>query len=144
MLLSIILFFTVLEAVHEGLAHRGIKKIAAAIEFLKLMGIPALVLFWPWLVNADTNLYDYFFNPHRWHFWRYLFVHLILGWTFIRFGIFNIIFNLTAGLPIMYVGTVKVIDRIEKWLFKKQLPGPSFFIPRILLLAVGLSLIFRI
>jgi len=150
-LLGIILFFTVLEAVHEGLALRGrrtgktiYKKIAAGIEFIKLMGIPALVLFWPWLIRSDMYLEDYYINPHTNHFWRTLFVHLILGWTFIRFGIFNPILNLVAGLSIMHIGTVKLLDRLEKWIFRNQLPGPSFFIPRILLLAAGISLIFRI
>jgi len=143
-LLSIILFFIVFEAVHEGLAFRGKKRIAAAVEFVRLMGVPALVLFWPWLIRSNIELADYYYNVHTWHFWRYLFVHLILGWTFIRFGIFNIIFNISAGLPIMHVGTVKLIDRLEKRIFKTQLPGPSFFIPRILLLAAGISLILRI
>lgn len=143
-LLSIILFFTVLEAVHEGLALRGKKGIAAAIEFVKLMGLPVLVLFWPWLIRSDIELADYYYNVHQWHFWRYLFVNLILGWTFIRFGIFNIILNISAGLPIMHVGTVKLIDKLETRIFKKMVPGPSFFIPRILLLAAGLSLILHL
>jgi len=150
-LLSIILFFTVLEAVHEGLALRGrlrhstiCKKIAAAIEFVKLMGIPALVLFWPWLIRSDIELADYYYNVHPWHFWRYLFVHLILGWTCIRFGIFNIILNIAAGLPVIHVGTVKLTDRIEKWIFKKFVPGPSFWVPRLVLLLLGLGLIFQL
>ena len=143
-LLSIILFFTVLEAVYEGLALRGFKKVAAVIEFIKLMGIPALVLFWPWLIRSDMELEDYYTNPHTWHFWRYLFVHLVLGWTFIRFGIFNIIYNKAAGLPIIHIGTVKLLDRLEKRIFNNQYPGPSFFVPRIILLALGLGLIFQL
>ena len=144
MLFSIILFFTVLEALHEGLALRGLKKVAAVFEFIKIMGIPALVLFWPWLINTDADLFDYYNNVNTWHFWRYLFVHLILGWTFIRYGIFNIILNIAAGLPVIHIGTVKLIDRLETRIFKKQYPGPAFFIPRIILLAIGLSLVFRL
>ena len=91
MLLSIILFFTVLEALHEGLYQRGKKKIAAAIEFVKLLGIPALVLFWPLMVDGNMDLKPYY--DDSWHFWRYLFVHVIIGWLCIRYALFNPIIN---------------------------------------------------
>jgi len=138
-LLSIILFFTVLEAVHEGLAHRGMKKIAAAIEFVKLMGIPALVLFWPLLVNDNLDLKPYYADG--WHFWRYLFVHVIIAWLCIRYAIFNPIHNLSAGYPFTYIGTVKMTDRIERWIFRNHLHANSFIWPRLIALLLGVGLI---
>ena len=139
MLLSIILFFTVLEAVHEGLASRGIKKVAAAIEFVKLMGIPALVLFWPLLVDGNIELKDYYSDS--WHFWRYLFVHVIIAWLCIRYALFNPIYNLSAKLPLGYIGTVKVTDRLERWIFRNHLHLNSFLWPRFIALLLGVGLI---
>jgi hypothetical protein len=143
-LLGIILFFTILEAVHEGLHLRGWKTIASYVEYLKLIGIPAMVLFLPWLLQSDPKLWDYYSNPYHWHFWRFLLPELIIGWLCIRFGIFNPIHNLAAGLKVSYLGSTKNIDKLEKWIFRNQYPGPSFWVPRLVLLLLGVGLVLNI
>lgn len=143
-LLAIILFFTILEAVHEGLAMRGRGTVAGVVEFVKLMGLPALVLFWPWLIRADMELSDYYYNVHTWHFWRYLVVHLIIGWVCIRYAIFDGIHNIAGKLGLYHIGTVKFYDRWLAKLFKNQYPEPSFWVPRLVLLGLGVGLIFQL
>lgn len=143
-LLSIILFFTVLEAVHEGLSMHSKGAIAGVIEFIKLMGLTSLVIFWPWIVRDNQGLADYYSNPHTWHFWRYFVVNLVIGWVFIRYAIFDGIHNVAGKLGLYHIGTVKFYDRWMAKLFKDQYPEPSFWVPRLILLAVGLSLILKL
>lgn len=143
-LLGIILFFTVFEAVHEGLALRGKGTIAGVVEFVKLIGLTALVIFWPMIVMKDPNLWDYYANPHSWHFWRYFVPELTIGWVCVRFSVFDIIHNLAGKLGLYHKGTVKFYDRWINWIFRNQYPEPSFWVPRIVLLGLGLGLILKL
>jgi hypothetical protein len=140
-LLWIIVFFTILEAVHEGLALRGKGTVAGMIEAIKLAGLPALII----VVYFDTQYDQDYFNPfYPWKFYRFFLPHFILGWLFVRYALFDGIHNLAAKLDLYYIGTVKFYDRILARITKKQYPGPTFWIPRILLLAAGVSLLLRI
>jgi hypothetical protein len=56
----------------------------------------------------------------------------ILKYSFIRFGIFSPIYNLTRELPILYVGESSLDDLLYKW--TKQSPG---IFERIVFLVVG-------
>lgn len=143
-LLTIILFFTLLEALHEGLALQGKGALAGNVEFVKLMGLTALVLFLPWIILGNEKLNDYYFNPHRWHFWRYLLPHLVIGWVCIRYAIFDGVHNIAAKLDLYHIGTVKFYDRWLKKLTKNQYPGPTFWVPRIVLLMLGVGLILQL
>lgn len=140
-LLGIILFFTILEAIHEGLHFRGMKTLAGVVEFVKLTGMLLLVI----LLYFDQTYDEYFVDrDYLWHFWRYFFVHLILGWLFIRYALFDIIHNLAGKLNWYHMGTVKIYDRVISWIFRNQYPEPSFWVPRVALLVVGITLILRI
>ena len=141
LLLGIIVFFTVLEAVHEGLALRGKGTIAGVIELVKLAGLPALII----IVYLDTQYDNDYFQPFdSWRFFRFFLPHLILGWIFVRYALFDGIHNIAAKLDLYYIGTVKFYDRFIGWLFRHQYPEPSFWVPRIVLLLAGVSLLMRI
>lgn len=145
MLLSIILFLTIFEAVHEGLALRGknvgssrLGTIAGLVEMVKLTGLVAIIL-----LLIYTERYDDYLHS-GWHFWRWLVLQLVLGWLCIRYSIFDFIHNLAAGLELIYIGKTKLYDKFLRWLTKKQPPFQFHFWTRAVLLGVGLSLILKL
>ena len=98
-LLSIILFLTILEAVHEGLALRGkntgnsrLGTIAGIVEMVKLTGLALMI---PFLMYIDD--YDYYFSSYR-HFFLWFLPSYFIGWMALRNGIFDVIHNLFAGI----------------------------------------------
>lgn len=143
-LLGIILFFTILEAIHEGLALQGKGTIAGVVEFVKLAGLTAIVAFMPMIVLNDLELSDYYINPHKWHFWRFFLPEFVIGWICIRYALFDGIHNLAGKLKLYHKGTVKFYDRWITKLFKNQYPGPSFWVPRIVLFMLGVGLILQL
>lgn len=106
-LLAIILFLTVLEAVHEGLTLRykilgNIPGwIPGIVEAIKLAGIVVLI---PLIIYFTNNGWEIV------SLWQY-----VLGWVLIRYAIFDPTHNLVAGLPIFYVGNTKLYDRLMQF-----------------------------
>lgn len=139
-LLGIIVFFTVFEALHEGFALNGKGTLAGVIEFIKLFILTLLVPFLMWY-----SKYDYYFQDWRHVAW--FLPQFIFGWIFIRYAIFDFIHNAAAHLNLYHIGTVKLYDKLFAWLMNKKIkqPRPEFFwITRILLLAAGVSLILHL
>jgi hypothetical protein len=144
-LLSIILFLTILEAVHEGLALRGkiqgssrLGTIAGLVEMVKLTGLVAIVL-----LLLHTGRYDDYLHS-GWHFWRWLALQLVLGWLCIRYSIFDFIHNIAAGLSLVYIGKTKLYDKFLRWLTKTTPPFAFHFWTRVVCLGVGLGLILKL
>jgi hypothetical protein len=131
-LLGIILFLTVLEAIHEGLALRyrvKLEWVPGIIEAVKLLGIVVLIPLIQYLVLEQgwriESLLMYFF-----------------GWVLLRYAIFDPIHNLCAGKPIFYVGYTKLYDKVLLKIDKKQgVLFHSFTKP--IALACALLLIFQ-
>lgn len=144
-LLSIILFLTIFEAVHEGLALRGkndgssrLGTIAGLVEMVKLTGLVGIVM-----LLIYTPKYDYYLSsPH--HFWVWFTIPLVIGWLALRYSIFDWIHNLCAGLDWKYIGKTKLYDKFLRWLTKKQPPFPFHFWTRLILLGLGLGLILKL
>jgi hypothetical protein len=141
-LLLIIIILTVLEALHEGLHHKGKKTIAGVIEFIKLFGISAMIPYFIWYDG-----YDYYFDNH----WSILvgrfMVPFVLGWITVRYAIFDFVHNAAAGLNLYHIGTTKLYDKLLAWLMNEKIKQPRnihFWITRTLLLVVGVSLILHI
>ena len=137
-LLGIILFLTVLEAVHEGLALRGKGNLAGKVEMFKLAGIVAIIL---WALATDKHqLYQ---DNGFWYMIWHLAVPLIIGWAFIRYAIFDFIYNACAGLPLTYIGKTKDFDLWFAKITRKQEPKFFFWWTRPIFLLTGLSVILR-
>ena len=113
--LGIALFLIVFEAVPEGLALGGHKMIAGIIEFVYLAGV-TLTVFAYFTKSYPLSKWQYYrgyktlydmderaFPP----FWQY-----IIGYLLLRIAIFDIIFNLSAGLDPFYIVSTKLFDII--------------------------------
>jgi len=140
-LLSIILFLTITEALHEGLQLRyaGTDKlwVPGIIEFIKLLGIVIMI---PLLIWYDGL--DYYFKYSE-TLWRNFIPTLFFGWSFIRYAIFDPIFNKVAGLPIFYVGSTKLFDKIMK--APERLWGAFFHgWTRLILGVTGIAIIYQL
>ena len=106
--LLLALFLIVFEAVPEGLALAGSKTIAGVFEFVYLAVI--------------TLLLFSFFTGHKYrHPFGYTtytkLLMLLGGYVFVRFALFDCIHNLSAGLPLFYIGTTKWYDLAWQWFF---------------------------
>lgn len=111
--LGIALFLIVFESVPEGLALAGHKTVAGVIEFVFLAGITLTVF--AYFTQQYPHPKEYFvrfsnFIPkvfYSTYFWYY-----IAGYALLRFATFDIIHNISAGLPVFYLGDTKLFDVI--------------------------------
>lgn len=99
MLLLLAILFILFEAVIEGLLKRFNKVQWLFDNFLQWL--TAIFLFGVWFVIA------YHFDGYYVPIWK-----LITGFVFVRFGIFDIAYNLSNGQRWNYYGTTKLYDRI--------------------------------
>ena len=109
--LGIALFLIVFEAVPEGLALAGHKTIAGCIEFVFLAGVTLTVFayFSKRYLPRTFNYYDGYkmILLSNTNFWWY-----VAGYALLRFATFDIIHNISAGLPAFYLGDTKLFDVI--------------------------------
>lgn len=99
MLLILALVFILGEAITEGLLKRFNKASWLFDNFLQW--VIAIFLFALWFVIA------YHFDNYYVETWK-----LIAGFVFVRFGIFDIAYNLANGQKWNYYGKTKLYDRI--------------------------------
>ena len=97
LLLAILLL---LEAVWEGLRTGGHLLAAEIVEFVYLAGV-TIGLF-AWLNWRQINSF----------FDRGKLIKVIIGYILLRFALFDIIWNISAGQDLFYYGTTKLYDRI--------------------------------
>jgi hypothetical protein len=113
------------EAVTEGLLKRFNKAEWLFGGFIQWL--IAIFLFGVWFVVA------YHFDNYYVETWK-----LILGFIFVRFGIFDIAWNLARGVKWNYYGTTKLYDRI---MFKL---GSWGWFMKLVLLIVGVCFLIGI
>lgn len=99
MLLLLAILFILFEAVSEGLLKRF--SLADFIFNNFIQWLIAIFLFALWFVIA------YNFDNYYVETWK-----LITGFVFVRFGIFDIAYNLSNGQKWNYYGKTKLYDRI--------------------------------
>lgn len=110
MLLLAALFLIIFEAVYEGLQIRGWKGIAGIIEFIYLAVI--IIAFFAYTLNI---LFP--FHTLTWMevpLWKTL-----LGFVFLRFALFDLFWNISAGVSLFYIGKTKYFDKFWQWLIAK-------------------------
>lgn len=99
MILLYALIFILTEAVAEALLKRYYPNLFIFKWWVQW--IIAIVLFLIWFVIA------YNFDGYYVETWK-----LIIGMILVRFALFDVIWNITSGMPIGYYGTTKLYDRI--------------------------------
>jgi len=98
MILLLTILWHSLEAIADGLYDKGKKTISSIVEFInKLVAIGTTAYVTYGVVVGSINI----------PVWK-----LIAGFVFIRFLIFDTIYNLTRGLPWNYVGSTKLYDKV--------------------------------
>ena len=118
MILLFAILFNSLEAVYEGLYDKGIKLWSGIVEFV----LKAIIIFvcLNWFAGIHPMIH---YEP----LWK-----TILGFVFIRFLIFDIIYNLTRGLQWNYIGNTKIYDKLIS-----KLGGFGWFV-RLILGIIGI------
>jgi len=114
MILLLALFLILFESVPEALALKGHKTIAGTIEFIYRV-VVTLILF-AWITGVQWHIYlgNYYF--------------IIGGYLLLRFAIFDIIYNLIAGLSLTFIGTTKLSDKLwQKFFALTHFPVGLFF-----------------
>lgn len=109
--LGIALFLIVFEAVPEGLALAGHKTIAGVFEFVFLAGVTLTVF--AYFTQSYPSYIDYYYPRDFYlktiftqgNFWWY-----IAGYVLLRLALFDIIHNVSTGLPVFYLGDTKLFD----------------------------------
>ena len=99
MILLFAILFISFEAIGEAILKRF--KPSSIIFNGIVQWVIAIVLFGLWFVLAYNS--DKYYVP----VWK-----LTCGFIFVRFALFDLIYNLTAGLPWDYYGKTKLYDRI--------------------------------
>lgn len=87
------------EAISEALikqSHPGSFIFKGFIQWIIAIGLFAV---WFWLMQG--------FDKYYVENWK-----LITGFVFVRFMIFDLVYNITFGNPLFYYGTTKLYDRI--------------------------------
>ena len=99
MILLFTILFNVLEAVHEALYDNGSKLLSGIIEAILKALIVSIALAW----FAGIHLFNLDYIP----FWK-----LFTGFVFVRFLMFDVIYNVIRGLPLLFMGSTKLFDKI--------------------------------
>lgn len=99
MILLLTLFLIVFEAIGEALIKKHCPKLSLIIFKWWLQWIIAIGLFLVWLVIV--------LNLNYVPVWK-----LIIGFVFVRFLVFDVVWNIVRGVKWNYYGTTKLYDRL--------------------------------
>jgi len=105
------LFLIAFEATYEGVKTRGKHLFSEIVELVYLTVITGVFLSW---ITAVPSIFD----PDPAPFWK-----VIGGYILLRIGIFDMIWNISAGQSISYIGITKLSDKFYQKL--KTLWGMS-------------------
>jgi hypothetical protein len=113
MLILISIFLITFEAIPEALSLKH-KAIAGVIEFIYRAIITLTIFAWFMGISIRSNSHNVYY--------------VIGGYLLLRFALFDIIYNLVAGLGIWFIGTTKLSDKFWQWFFKTtKFPVGLFF-----------------
>lgn len=114
--LILAVFLIVTEALFEGLRTADLHSWAELIEFVYLASVTLIVFAY---LNRRFVLPDPGASS---------FVKIIIGYALLRFAVFDLVFNLAAGLAWDYIGFTKMSDEILLWICGLWGYGPVAFI----------------
>jgi hypothetical protein len=98
--LILALFLIVGEATFEGLKIRGRHILSASFEFLYLSVITFICFAW---VADLPNIWDAIYIP----MWK-----ILLGYVFVRFALFDLVYNFVAKQKLNFIGSTKLFDKL--------------------------------
>jgi hypothetical protein len=101
MILIIAIAIILIEAIGEGLLKRFDMGINEIIFDAWIQWVIALMFFGSWFIWAIH--FDGYYVPT----WK-----IITGFVFVRFAVFDVIWNISRGVKWNYYGTTKLYDRI--------------------------------
>ncbi|MDX9826071.1 MAG: hypothetical protein RBU26_14190 [Sphaerochaeta sp.] len=104
MILLTALIFILSEAIAEGLVKRNYPAVSDILFKWWVQILTAGALFLIWLLLA-VKIDEY-----------YPVIKLIIGYILFRYALFDVIFNVSAGLGINYIGSKKTYDKILSWI----------------------------
>ena len=107
MILLTAILLILLEGIYEGLKTRGKHIASASVEFVFLALVTTLALAF---ISGRVTPFDYPDIP----FWKIMF-----GYLFLRIGLFDLVWNLSAGKGIYYIGKTKLYDKFWGWLIDR-------------------------
>ena len=98
--LILALFMIAAEACFEGLRTGGHYLASEIAEVAYLLGITLMAFAWinKKNIHIDVRLYS--------------FLKILIGYVFLRFALFDIIWNISAGQDLFFYGTTKLYDRV--------------------------------
>jgi hypothetical protein len=127
MILLAALFLILFEAIPEALVLKGHKTVAGVIEFI-YRAVVTIILF-GWLMGLCFSHYGYSVY------------YTIGGYLLLRFALFDVIYNLIAGLPIFYIGCTKLSDKLwQKFFNWSHFPVVAFLgVLKFICLVIGFT-----
>jgi uncharacterized membrane protein len=120
-LLLLALFLIVFEAVYEGLKSRGKHIFSEMIEFV-YRGVIVIGLF----AFALGYQFPFYVVPVS-------LIKMVAAYILMRFGIFDVIWNISAGKEWNYIGLTKLYDRTLQ-----KIPGSVLYPVKFICLVVGI------
>ena len=98
--LLLALFLIVFEACFEGLRTGGHYLASEIVEVVYLSGITFMAFAWinKRNIHIDVRLYS--------------FLKILIGYVLLRFALFDIVWNISAGQDLFFYGTTKLYDRV--------------------------------
>ena len=121
-ILILSLFLIILEAVYEGLKVKGKHIASGVIEFIYLTIITLIAFAW---ISGHRAPFEY----QEITFWK-----IIGGYLLLRFALFDIVWNISAGQKIYYIGRTKLYDK-----FFKTVPISFIWFIRIICIPLALA-----
>lgn len=124
--LVLAILLIILEAIYEGLKCRNKHITSEIIELVFLCVLISFSFFW---LNEVRFPYVVEYMP----LWK-----VLGGYVLLRLALFDLIFNISAGVKLTYIGTTKLYDKILQKIVQMGGVGTLFFI-RFILLVIALA-----
>ena len=126
MILAAAIFLILTEAITEALIKKRYPDSFIFKGWVQWFIAIVLFAFWLWIAYTFSSV----------PLWK-----LITGFVFVRFAIFDIAYNLTAGEEMYYIGMTKRYDKFWMWFFKVTgFPVNLFFgMLKFILLCIGIT-----
>lgn len=129
MTLAVIAYLIISEAIYEALLLRKKYILSGIIEFcyhaFVALVIGMFLTGWTWELPNDGL------------------ISVLIGWLFLRFAVFDFIFNIVARLPLFYIGNTKLYDKLWQRFFSwTGFPvGHFLWMFKLIALLIALSLL---